>query len=127
MLITEKWATKVTYTKVFLRTAPKRFNHLELPLIMTSVISTALCSFIGAEFDLVIIMVIIVMVGMFLTYWSPQGKAKLNAIEAEFGPRTSARIWQLCSDREAGLEPLDLAQVAGKVGEQKEVSAPVEK
>lgn len=92
--------------------------------MIAGVISSLVCSFIGAGFALVVIMVVIVVLGMFLTYWPTQGKAKLNTIEAEFGPRTRARIWELCSDMEMGLQQLDVAQVAGRVGESKEVCPP---
>ncbi|WP_421527020.1 hypothetical protein [Pseudomonas brenneri] len=109
--------SKQTYAQIFLRTTPRRFIHFELPMVLISVVSVAICSMTGAD-SMAPIMLFIATMGFFLTYWSRQGKRFLEAVELNYGPKTRVRIWKLCSGREAELSQLDVPVIANSVGEQ---------
>lgn len=112
---------KRIFTQVFLRTAPNLSTQLERPLTVALFGSAGFCE---AEFSSTLFMFTVVCLGMFLTYWSPQGEAKLNAIEATYGPRTKAQVWKICSVPSSKLEPIDVALIARRVGELKELNEP---
>lgn len=115
---------KRTLTQVFLRTAPKLSTQLDRPLSVALFGSVVFCE---ADFPSTFLMFTVVCLGMFLTYWSTQGEAKLNAIEAEYGPRTKAQIWEICSLPSSKLEPIDVALIARRVGELEKLNDPPEK
>lgn len=112
---------KRIFTQVFLRTAPKLSTQLDRPLTVALFGSAAFCE---AEFYTTLAMFTVVCLGLFLTYWSRQGEAKLNAIEATYGPRTKAQVWKICSIPSSKIEPIDVALIARRVGELKELKEP---
>lgn len=107
-----------------MRTAPKLSTQLDRPLTVALFGSAAFCE---AEFYPTLFMFAVVCLGMFLTYWSRQGEAKLNAIEAAYGSRTKEQVWKICSVPSSKLEPIGVALIARRVGELKELKEPSEK